>query len=156
MAGAAVSELETLYSRRFAHFVRVATAIVRDEDIAVDAVQDGFATAIRERRRFRGDGPLEAWVWRIVVNAARKAHAGRRDETLPQLDTPAASEPAHTVRDAVTQLPERQRLVLFLRYYADLDYDSIAVALDIRPGTVGASLNAAHASLRRLLQEVQP
>jgi DNA-directed RNA polymerase specialized sigma24 family protein len=33
------------------------------------------------------------------------------------------------VRAAVEQLPERQRLVLFLRYYADLDYRSIAETL---------------------------
>src|SRR5206468_6238374 len=41
---------------------------------------------------------------------------------------------------------ERQRLVLFLRYYADLDYAAIADTLGIGPGTVGASLNHAHAA----------
>jgi DNA-directed RNA polymerase specialized sigma24 family protein len=46
--------------------------------------------------------------------------------------------------------------MLFLRYYADLEYEAIAIALDVSPGTVGATLNAAHASLRRLLQEVRP
>jgi DNA-directed RNA polymerase specialized sigma24 family protein len=44
--------------------------------------------------------------------------------------------------------------VLFLRYYADLDYRRIAEVLEIRPGTVGATLNQAHAALRRLLEEV--
>jgi len=50
-------------------------------------------------------------------------------------------------------LPERQRLVLFLRYYADLDYAEIARALGIRRGTVSATLNQAHASLRPMLAE---
>jgi RNA polymerase sigma factor (sigma-70 family) len=51
-------------------------------------------------------------------------------------------------------LPERQRLALFLRYYADLDYRTIADTLGIRPGTVAATLNAAHATLRSTLSEV--
>ena len=49
----------------------------------------------------------------------------------------------------VAALPERQRLAVFLRYYADLDYRAIATALAIEPGTVSATLNSAHASLRR-------
>ena len=44
--------------------------------------------------------------------------------------------------------------MVFLRYYADLSYDQIAEALGVRPGTVAASLNAAHATLRRNLEEV--
>jgi DNA-directed RNA polymerase specialized sigma24 family protein len=51
-------------------------------------------------------------------------------------------------------LPDRQRFILFLRYYADLDYGAIATALDLSPGTVGATLHAAHATLRERLQEV--
>jgi DNA-directed RNA polymerase specialized sigma24 family protein len=43
---------------------------------------------------------------------------------------------------------KRQRLALFLRYYADLDYASIAAALGVAEGTVGTTLNAAHAALR--------
>jgi RNA polymerase sigma factor (sigma-70 family) len=55
----------------------------------------------------------------------------------------------------LARLPERQRLVLFLRYFADLPYDAIADALEISPGTVAATLNAAHQSLRRWLEEVE-
>jgi DNA-directed RNA polymerase specialized sigma24 family protein len=57
------------------------------------------------------------------------------------------------VRAAVAALPERQRLTLFLRYYADLDYDAIAATVGVAPGTVGATLNAAHAALRSSLKE---
>ncbi len=60
-------ELEALYRARYRHFLRVATAIVGDEASGHDAVQDGFAQALREHHFFRGEGPLEAWVWRIVV-----------------------------------------------------------------------------------------
>jgi RNA polymerase sigma factor (sigma-70 family) len=51
-------------------------------------------------------------------------------------------------------LPERQRLVVFLRYFADLEYREIATALGIETGTVSATLHAAHANLRRALEEV--
>jgi RNA polymerase sigma factor (sigma-70 family) len=59
------------------------------------------------------------------------------------------------LRAALAALPERQRLAAFLRYYADLDYEDIAAVLGITPGTVGATLNAAHAGLRRSLEEVR-
>jgi DNA-directed RNA polymerase specialized sigma24 family protein len=62
-----------------------------------------------------------------------------------------------TVRSWVASLPERQRLAIFLRYFADLDYRSIAVAvavaLDVEVGTVSATLAAAHATLRRSYEE---
>jgi RNA polymerase sigma-70 factor (ECF subfamily) len=118
-------------------------------------VQDAFAAAIRGRRSFRGDGPLEAWVWRMVVNAARKARRPVRElpaEPAANGSAPAAAAPG--LRAAIETLPERQRTVLFLRYFADLDYRAIAAALDVSPGTVGSTLNAAHAALRRTLEEV--
>ena len=70
-----LEEIEELYRARFPYFVQVARAIVGDRERAVEAVQDGFADAIRGRAGFRGDGVLEAWVWRAVVNAALKAAA---------------------------------------------------------------------------------
>ena len=51
-------------------------------------------------------------------------------------------------------LTERQREIVFLHYYADLDYAAIAEALAISPGTVGATLNAARHTLRSALEEV--
>ena len=55
------------------------------------------------------------------------------------------------VRGALAALSERQRLVVFLRYYADLDYAAIAELLSIRPGTVGKLLHDARATLRAAL-----
>jgi RNA polymerase sigma factor (sigma-70 family) len=156
MGAVQLAELESLYRREYRRFLRVAVAILRDEARAVDAVQDAFASAIRRRRQFRGEGPLEAWVWRMVVNAALKERGRRTHASLDDLELAAPAGESTSVAEAISGLPERQRLALFLRYYADLDYASIAAALQISPGTVGATLNAAHASLRRLLQEVRP
>jgi RNA polymerase sigma factor (sigma-70 family) len=152
-----LAELEALYRARYPVFLRVARATVLDDGAAADAVHDAFVQAVRNRRSFRGEGTLEAWVWRMVVNAARK-----RFRDLPH----HAAEPAEPVKEgqdgfgdpvraAVAALPERQRLVLFLRYYADLDYAAIAAALEVKEGTVGATLNAAHGALRESLKEAE-
>ena len=149
-----------LYRERFADFVAVAASIVGDRDTARDAVQDAFASVVRGRRGFRRSGPLEAWVWRAVVNAARKRRQRfARDLSVADFTVSAngGSEPA-AVSDLaalVAALPERQRLVLFLRHYADLDYRQIARILDVKTGTVSAALHAAHATLRRNLTEVR-
>jgi DNA-directed RNA polymerase specialized sigma24 family protein len=45
-------------------------------------------------------------------------------------------------REAVRQLPQRQRDALFLRYYLDFDYRAIAEALDVEVGTISATLHA--------------
>lgn len=157
MKGARVDDLEEVYRLGYAQFLRVATAIGGDEDAGHEAVQDGFADVLRHRRSFRGDGPLEAWVWRAVVNAAHRA----RSKRLLLAPFPAA-EPAENgapvehgyIRSWLAALPERQRLAVFLRYYADLDYRTIASALEIEVGTVSATLSAALTSLRRSLEGV--
>jgi DNA-directed RNA polymerase specialized sigma24 family protein len=46
--------------------------------------------------------------------------------------------------------------VLFLRYFAELDYRTIAQVLEISAGTVGATLNSAHNTLRKNIEEVEP
>lgn len=153
-------ELEAVYRGRYRQFLRVATAILGDEASAHDAVQEGFAQALRVQQSFRGEGPVEAWVWRMVVNAALVARRRRiaRREAPEAVDVPSAN--GHVSNETgveawVAALPERQRLVVYLRYYADLDYRSIAHALGVEVGTVSASLSSAHQALRRSLEEVE-
>jgi RNA polymerase sigma-70 factor (ECF subfamily) len=152
--GATLDELEALYASRFEVFVRVAASVTGDPERARDAVQDAFATAVRKRRSFRGEGPLEAWVWRIVLNAARTDV--RRTEPVLVADEPFSSnghaEEDAELRVALSRLPERQRTAVFLRYYADLDYAAIGEALEITTGTVAATLSAAHSALRTRLE----
>jgi RNA polymerase sigma factor (sigma-70 family) len=162
--GASLDELEALYRGRFDLFARVAASVTGDAERARDVVQEAFATAVRKRGSFRGAGPLEAWVWRIVLNSARSEARGRTPTAEPDpyantnghhAITNGHSEHEFELRDALARLPERQRTAVFLRYYADLDYAAIAEALGIAEGTVAATLNAAHAALRNRLQEVR-
>ena len=155
--GAGLDELEALYRSRFDVFVRVAASVTGDGERARDVVQDAFATAVRKRDAFRADGPLDAWVWRIVLNAARSdvrrsTPAFEREERVVTNGHP---ERDAELRAALARLPERQRTAVFLRYYADLDYAAIGAALGVADGTVAATLNAAHAALRTRLEEVR-
>lgn len=141
-----------MYDERLDYFVQVARAITGDRERAREAVQDAFASVIKARATFRGDGPLEAFVWRAVVNAARKA-TRRPLVEVHELETTELAVPAEvaSVAPFVASLPERQRLVVFLRYYADLDYAAIGAILSIEPSTVGPTLAAAHTALRKSL-----
>jgi RNA polymerase sigma-70 factor (ECF subfamily) len=156
--GATPAEIEAVYRGRFRTFLFSVTAFLGDGEAALDVVQDGFALALRKRRGYRREGSLEAWLWRIVLNAARdRRRAGGRLVALPRFE---ATEDLRLhdddVQASLLALPERQRLAVFLRYYADLSYEQIAEALGIRTGTVAASLHAAHATLRRyLIKEVR-
>jgi RNA polymerase sigma-70 factor (ECF subfamily) len=157
---AGLEEIEDVYRRRLAELRRVATAITGSREAALDAVQDAFARAIRQRESFRGEGSLDAWLWRIVVNTARDHAKERAAQPLEDASVRASggSESGapgeRGLHVLVAELPERQRLTLFLRYYADLDYGTIAAALEISPGTVGATLSQAREGLRRLMNEV--
>jgi DNA-directed RNA polymerase specialized sigma24 family protein len=146
-----IDDLAELYRTQRAQFCRAAAAIAGDRAAGEDAVQDAFANAVRKRRSYRGRGSLEAWVWRIVADAARDARR-KRDPLLGLRDR--AEAPTPNGRGAslpLELLTDRQREVLFLHYYADLDYGTIAEALGISPGTVGATLSTARRVLRLAL-----
>ena len=149
---ATLAEIEAVYRGSVHRYRGVAAAIVHDRDAAADLVQEAFASAVRRRSRFRGDGPLEAWLWRAVVNNAL-SYARRKPP--PLLVDRAVEAPQHDeVRDAVAALPERQRIAVFLRYYADLDYRAIGEILGITDGTARASVRDAQAALRQTLEVV--
>lgn len=153
--GADPAEVEAIYRSRLADFRRVAAAIVGDVERGSDAVQEAFGKGLRKRKSFRGEGSLEAWLWRLVVNQARDELRAARREPVPVLLSPNGTTTHEDARlaAAIAALPERQRLAIFLRYYADLDYAAIAEALGVKSGTVAAALNAAHENLRKTLQE---
>jgi RNA polymerase sigma factor (sigma-70 family) len=147
--------IEAIYRSRGADFFRFAFARTGDPEIARDAVQEGFARAIRARGTVRESGSLEAWVCRCVLNAAIDA-----TQRLPAANLVWEREPEedqfetdHAVRSALRALPRRQRDAVFLRFYLGFDYAAIADTLGIKVGTVSATLHTAHANLRRSLTE---
>lgn len=129
--GASLEEIEEVYRHRLDVFVRVATAALGSREGARDAVHDGFARAVVKRRTFRHDGSLEGWLWRFVFRAAQDTRERPRLLTETAEASRNGYEPSEldVVRRAVAGLPERQRQIVFLRYYADLGYAAIAEAV---------------------------
>ena len=97
-----LAELELLYRTRLPQFRRVAAAISGDRDAGRDIVQDAFATAIRKRRSYRGQGSLEGWLWAIVVEEAG-GRAGAPDGGGARPDEQLVSTNG-AVHDAVLEL----------------------------------------------------
>ena len=148
------SQIESLYRADFRRFERVARAVVGHRESALDAVQEGFADALRHAGQWTGHGSLEGWVWRCVINCARRVR--RRCAVVESPTNEGRTDGGggdSDLKARLAALPERQRLVVFLRYFADLEYREIAAVLDIETGTVSATLHAAHAHLRAGYEE---
>jgi RNA polymerase sigma factor (sigma-70 family) len=147
--------IERLYRERYVGFRNAVATVSGDHESARDAVQEGFARAYRSRAQFRGEGSLEGWVWRIVLRAALEQR--RNGAVLPLGEFEAdLVEPDRdsALAEALSDLSPRRRLMVFLRYFADLPYATIAEVCEVDEGTVGATLAQARAALaRRLIRE---
>lgn len=140
--------LERLYRERYVYFRNGLAPVVGSYEDARDVVQEAFARALRSRADFRGEGSLQAWVWQIALRVAFERRRLRREEPLEFLDLqPIAEERDQDLSDALRRLPPRKRLVVFLRYFADLSYPEIAAVAGISEGTVAATLSQARATL---------
>ena len=66
----AAHRIEDVYRRRHQAFGNAVACLTGNRDSAVDVVQEAFARALARREQFRGDGSLEAWIWRIAIRTA--------------------------------------------------------------------------------------
>jgi RNA polymerase sigma-70 factor (ECF subfamily) len=144
--------IERLYRERYVRFRNGVAPVVGSYDAAHDAVQDGFARALRASAQYSGRGSLEGWVWRIVLRAALEQRRPGEEVPLDAVE-PVFVEPERdeALTEAVGALPPRRRLVIFLHYFADLSYEAIAEALEIEAGTVAATLAQARQVLAAIL-----
>jgi RNA polymerase sigma-70 factor (ECF subfamily) len=141
--------IERLYRARYVAFRNGIATVTGSYESARDVVQEAFARAWRERAQFRGEGSLESWVWRIAFRTAletrRNGHAPMSAEAFDPVVVEPERDPE--LEAALRSLPPRKRLVVFLRYFADLSYAEIAETCGISEGTVAATLAQARASL---------
>jgi RNA polymerase sigma-70 factor (ECF subfamily) len=152
--GTSAKELELLYRNRFGAFRNGLAPVCGGFERAHDVVQEAFARALRERDRFRGEGSLEGWVWRIALRVALDEHRNGHEVVWEEAFERAAvpdSERDPELADALRRLPARRKLVVFLRYFADLSYAEIAALCEISEGTVAATLARAHSELSKAL-----
>jgi len=152
-----VAAIERAYRDSYPRFLRLAVAMTGDVDRGRDAVQEAFARALRSRSDLHRLESLHAWLWRTLVNVCRveQRHPVTRLEEIGEPEQNGHAEEWPEVRAAIAALPERQRLVLFLRHYADLDYQNIGEVVGIERGTVAATLHAAHRKVRDAITEVK-
>ena len=145
--------IERLYRERYTAFRNGLATVTGSYDSARDAVQEAFARALKQRGNLREDASLEAWVWRIALRTALEQRGVEHAKLNGNLD-PALPEPERDpeLAAAVRSLPARRRLVVFLRYFADLSYADIAEVCGISEGTVAATLAQAQAALRETLE----
>lgn len=158
--------LEHLYAAHYRPLVRLAVLLLRDTGSAEEVVQDAFVTLHGRWHRLRDPDAALGYLRRSVVNGSRSLlrKRGVRERHLESLrssyavevapgadDAAVLAERRHRVLAALQALPERQREVVALRYYADLDEGGIAEALGISRGSVKSHAHRAAARLRTLL-----
>ena len=158
--------LESWLEHGYARCYRTACLILGNPADAEEAVQEAFLRAWRFRASLPSGDGITPWLYRVVVNTCmsklRKEipHRDRRssDESVAGLstteDTADGVASALDVSRALADLPQHFRIVLVLRYYADLSEREIATAIGRRAGTVKSRLHearrmlAAHPALR--------
>jgi RNA polymerase sigma-70 factor (sigma-E family) len=131
---------------------------VGDRDTAQDLVAEAFARAWASWRTVSRHPAPTAWVVRTALNAGISRWRRRRRELpvadpariadRPEADRAAGGSVDPIVMAALLRLPERQRQVVALRLFLDLDTAGTAQVLGIAPGTVQAHLGRALAALR--------
>jgi RNA polymerase sigma-70 factor (ECF subfamily) len=156
---------DVLTTTHSARLYSVARMILRDDDMAADALQETLVRAWRDLPRLRDHERFGAWLHRLLVNACydevRRKRRWRLDiSTDDGIDagTVNAGDMSDDVADrdqlarGLSRLPLDQRIVLVLRYYLDLSQAEIAETVGIPVGTVKSRLNHGVAALRGVLE----
>jgi DNA-directed RNA polymerase specialized sigma24 family protein len=136
--------------------LRAVVAVVGSPQLAEDQVAEAFARAFASWRKVGRHPAPRAWVVRTALNTgASWWHRRSRELPLADHDVTAPGDPGDGVSAAMLaalrRLPARQREVIALRVFLDLDIETIARQLDIAPATVRVHLSRAVAALRQLV-----
>ncbi len=144
-----------------------------DPDRVEDIAQEVFLKAFRSLKSFRGGSRFYTWLYRITVNTVLNTmrSQGRRQETsldalegfevqanadMEPAEVTARLELARRVREAIDQLEEPYRVIVYLRELEDLSYEEIAEVVELPVGTVKSRLFRARQQLKGLLQDLLP
>ena len=126
-----------------------------DQETAEEATQLAFVKALERWWRVQKMTSPVGWTVRVGVNNARSALSKQKKQRTIESAHTKESSPGHfdlyedtDLWDRVRALPEKQRMTIVLRYIEDLSQAEIAERLDVRPGTVAATLHQARAGLR--------
>lgn len=147
------ADLESLFLVERVPMVRLATLMVGSRAIAEEVVQDAFASV---GERWNGLQRPGAYLRATVVNGCAQTLRRRsvEDRHRPVRLEVSAEIPERLIelRSALDRLTDRQRIVVVLRYFADVPDDEIARLLEVRPPTVRSLAHRALAALRKELR----
>ncbi len=145
----------------YARFHRVAFAVLRDRELALDAVQSAMLQTWRELPGLRDPGRFEAWAYRLLIHACY-AEAKRRRRHIPNVlqerDEPVTADALGALADrdqlerAFRHLPMDQRAVVVLHRLADQPLPRVAQILGIPEGTARSRDHRAMETLRGVLE----
>lgn len=138
-----------------------ARALTRDREVADDLVQDTLEAALARQAQWRGDGPLRAWLARILMNRFRDGLRRKRPETTVQTLVPDPADLSATraaegrlalaeVHAAMGRLPEDQRAALLLVALEGMGLAEAASVLGCAEGTLASRLARGRAALRQM------
>jgi RNA polymerase sigma-70 factor (ECF subfamily) len=146
-----------LCEQYYAPLVAVAYGVVRDHQLAEDAVQEAFARGLVSLHRLKEPAKFAPWLACICRNAAvdmvRNQPPQLHAEDLSQpRDQSEAESTAEMVREAIAKLPASLREVTVLRYYNDCSYEQIAAVLGLSKMTINGRLTRAKRKLAKDLR----
>ena len=156
----AFAKLVDLYQERMYWHIR---RMVHYHDDADDVLQNTFIKIYRNIDRFQGDSKLFTWMYRIATNESITYLQKRNRSVSEDLEScnPIAitadsyfdgDEAQLLLKEAVANLPDRQKAVFNLKYYEDLSYDEIAGILEVTAGALKASY---HHAVKKIEQYVK-
>lgn len=136
--------------RRYYHpLVAVADSILLDHHLAEDAAQEALVHACRQLPRLKKLEYFGPWVAAICRNVAKDMLRDRKKQRVPAEDCdPPASDcredgQSEVLTEALQQLPQRLREVVFLRFYNEMSYEKMAQVLGVTPESIDGRLRRA-------------
>jgi RNA polymerase sigma-70 factor (ECF subfamily) len=137
---------------------QAARLILRDPELARDAVQEGLIRAWRDLPKLRDPERFDAWLHRLTVNSCIDITRRRRrrpmEVELSPIHAPAVADTAGRLADrdlvdgVLRHLDERERAIVVLHYYLGMPLTEVAATLGIPTGTVKSRLHRALVAMR--------
>lgn len=151
-------DLELFCRKRHARLVGMLGLYVGDRELGEDLAQEALVRLCQHWDRLPTDEDADRWLSRVAFNLAKSAMRTRstRQGIQDRLGRDLVREPvavetadAVAVRRAVSQLPDKPRRALILRYFADLSVAEVAAVLECPTATVKTHTRQAILALRR-------
>ena len=145
------ADTERILTDNYEKYYRLAYSYMRNEDDALDVVQESAYRAIRDCGKVKNKDYLSTWIYRIVVNTALDLLRKKKNETLTEElpAIPVEDQYQETeLRTILNQLDHKSKTIIILRYFEDLKLEDIADIL-------GDNLNTVKARLYRSLKKLR-